>query len=222
MEERNIAKYIDHTLLKANATEAQIRRLCEEAREYHFASVCVNTCYVPLAAELLKGSGVKTCCVVGFPLGAMSTAAKAFEAADAVKNGAEEVDMVINIGAVKFGDWDYVAKDIEEVVKASHDKALVKVIIETCLLTDDEKVLACRTAKEAGADFVKTSTGFSIGGATVEDIRLMRETVGAEMGVKASGGIKTYEDAIAMIEAGATRIGASSGIAIVEGAQAKE
>ncbi|MBQ1770347.1 MAG: deoxyribose-phosphate aldolase [Clostridia bacterium] len=222
MEERNIAKYIDHTLLKANATEAQIRRLCEEASEYHFASVCVNTCYVPLAAELLKGSGVKTCCVVGFPLGAMSTAAKAFEAADAVKNGAEEVDMVINIGAVKFGDWDYVAKDIEEVVKASHDKALVKVIIETCLLTDDEKVLACRTAKEAGADFVKTSTGFSIGGATVEDIRLMRETVGAEMGVKASGGIKTYEDAIAMIEAGATRIGASSGIAIVEGAQAKE
>ena len=222
MEERNIAKYIDHTLLKANATEAQIRRLCEEASEYHFASVCVNTCYVTLAAELLKGSGVKTCCVVGFPLGAMSTAAKAFEAADAVKNGAEEVDMVINIGAVKFGDWDYVAKDIEEVVKASHDKALVKVIIETCLLTDDEKVLACRTAKEAGADFVKTSTGFSIGGATVEDIRLMRETVGAEMGVKASGGIKTYEDAIAMIEAGATRIGASSGIAIVEGAQAKE
>lgn len=222
MEERNIAKYIDHTLLKANATEAQIRRLCEEASEYHFASVCVNTCYVPLAAELLKGSGVKTCCVVGFPLGAMSTAAKAFEAADAVKNGAEEVDMVINIGAVKFGDWDYVAKDIEEVVKASHDKALVKVIIETCLLTDDEKVLACRTAKDAGADFVKTSTGFSIGGATVEDIRLMRETVGAEMGVKASGGIKTYEDAIAMIEAGATRIGASSGIAIVEGAQAKE
>ena len=222
MEERNIAKYIDHTLLKANATEAQIRRLCEEASDYHFASVCVNTCYVPLAAELLKGSGVKTCCVVGFPLGAMSTAAKAFEAADAVKNGAEEVDMVINIGAVKFGDWDYVAKDIEEVVKASHDKALVKVIIETCLLTDDEKVLACRTAKEAGADFVKTSTGFSIGGATVEDIRLMRETVGAEMGVKASGGIKTYEDAIAMIEAGATRIGASSGIAIVEGAQAKE
>lgn len=222
MEERNIAKYIDHTLLKANATEAQIRRLCEEASEYHFASVCVNTCYVPLAAELLKGSGVKTCCVVGFPLGAMSTAAKAFEAADAVKNGAEEVDMVINIGAVKFGDWDYVAKDIEEVVKASHDKALVKVIIETCLLTDDEKVLACRAAKEAGADFVKTSTGFSIGGATVEDIRLMRETVGAEMGVKASGGIKTYEDAIAMIEAGATRIGASSGIAIVEGAQAKE
>ena len=151
MEERNIAKYIDHTLLKANATEAQIRRLCEEASEYHFASVCVNTCYVTLAAELLKGSGVKTCCVVGFPLGAMSTAAKAFEAADAVKNGAEEVDMVINIGAVKFGDWDYVAKDIEEVVKASHDKALVKVIIETCLLTDDEKVLACRTAKEAGA-----------------------------------------------------------------------
>ena len=222
MEERNIAKYIDHTLLKANATEAQIRRLCEEASEYHFASVCVNTCYVPLAAELLKGSGVKTCCVVGFPLGAMSTAAKAFEAADAVKNGAEEVDMVINIGAVKFGDWDYVAKDIEEVVKASHDKALVKVIIETCLLTDDEKVLACRTAKDAGADFVKTSTGFSIGGATVEDIRLMRETVGAEMGVNASGGIKTYEDAIAMIEAGATRIGASSGIAIVEGAQAKE
>ncbi len=221
MDERNIASYIDHTLLKANATEAQIRRLCGEAKEYQFASVCVNTCYVPLAAELLKGSGVKTCCVVGFPLGAMSTEAKAYEAADAVKNGAEEVDMVINVGAVKFGNWDYVAKDIEAVVKASHDKALVKVIIETCLLTDEEKVMACTAAKEAGADFVKTSTGFSTGGATVEDIRLMRETVGAEMGVKASGGIRTYEDAAAMIEAGATRIGASSGIAIVEGAKNK-
>ena len=218
MEERNIATYIDHTLLKANATEAQIRKLCEEAAEYRFASVCVNTCYVPLAAELLKGSGVKTCCVVGFPLGAMSTAAKAFEAADAVENGAEEVDMVLNIGAAKFGDWDYVRNDIGQVVKAVGGKALVKVIIETCLLSDDEKVLACGAAKEAGADFVKTSTGFSIGGATVEDIRLMREAVGSDMGVKASGGIKTYEDAVAMIEAGATRIGTSSGIAIVEGA----
>lgn len=221
MDERNIARYIDHTLLKANATEDQIRKLCEEAREYQFASVCVNTCYVPLAAELLKGSGVKTCCVVGFPLGAMSTEAKAYEAADAVKNGAEEVDMVINVGAIKSGNWDYVKKDIERVVKASHDKALVKVIIETCLLTDEEKVMACTAAKEAGADFVKTSTGFSTGGATVEDIRLMRETVGSEMGVKASGGIRTYEDAAAMIEAGATRIGASSGIAIVEGAKNK-
>ncbi|MBR5804555.1 MAG: deoxyribose-phosphate aldolase [Clostridia bacterium] len=221
MDERNIARYIDHTLLKANATEDQIRKLCEEAREYQFASVCVNTCYVPLAAELLKGSGVKTCCVVGFPLGAMSTEAKAYEAADAVKNGAEEVDMVINVGAIKSGNWDYVKKDIERVVKASHDRALVKVIIETCLLTDEEKVMACTAAKEAGADFVKTSTGFSTGGATVEDIRLMRETVGSEMGVKASGGIRTYEDAAAMIEAGATRIGASSGIAIVEGAKNK-
>ena len=221
MDERNIARYIDHTLLKANATEDQIRKLCEEASEYQFASVCVNTCYVPLAAELLKGSGVKTCCVVGFPLGAMSTEAKAYEAADAVKNGAEEVDMVINVGAIKSGNWDYVKKDIERVVKASHDRALVKVIIETCLLTDEEKVMACTAAKEAGADFVKTSTGFSTGGATVEDIRLMRETVGSEMGVKASGGIRTYEDAAAMIEAGATRIGASSGIAIVEGAKNK-
>ncbi|MBR0445373.1 MAG: deoxyribose-phosphate aldolase [Clostridia bacterium] len=221
MEERNIAQYIDHTLLRANATEAQIRRLCEEAMEYHFASVCVNTCYVPLAAELLKGSGVKTCCVVGFPLGAMSTEGKAFEAADAVKKGAEEVDMVINVGAIKSGNWDYVKEDIERVVKASHDKALVKVIIETCLLTDEEKVHACITAKEAGADFVKTSTGFSTGGATVEDIQLMRETVGSEMGVKASGGVRTYEDAIAMIEAGASRIGASSGIAIVAGAKCR-
>ncbi|MBQ6425560.1 MAG: deoxyribose-phosphate aldolase [Clostridia bacterium] len=221
MEERNIAQYIDHTLLRANATEAQIRRLCEEAMEYHFASVCVNTCYVPLAAELLKGSGVKTCCVVGFPLGAMSTEGKAFEAADAVKKGAEEVDMVINVGAIKSGNWDYVKEDIERVVKASHDKALVKVIIETCLLTDEEKVHACITAKEAGADFVKTSTGFSTGGATVEDIQLMRETVGSEMGVKASGGVRTYEDAIAMIEAGASRIGASSGIAIVAGAKSR-
>ena len=211
MEERNIAQYIDHTLLRANATEAQIRRLCEEAMEYHFASVCVNTCYVPLAAELLKGSGVKTCCVVGFPLGAMSTEGKAFEAADAVKKGAEEVDMVINVGAIKSGNWDYVKEDIERVVKASHDKALVKVIIETCLLTDEEKVHACITAKEAGADFVKTSTGFSTGGATV----------GSEMGVKASGGVRTYEDAIAMIEAGASRIGASSGIAIVAGAKSR-
>ena len=221
MEERNIAQYIDHTLLRANATEAQIRRLCEEAMEYHFASVCVNTCYVPLAAELLKGSGVKTCCVVGVPLGAMSTEGKAFEAADAVKKGAEEVDMVINVGAIKSGNWDYVKEDIERVVKASHDKALVKVIIETCLLTDEEKVHACITAKEAGADFVKTSTGFSTGGATVEDIQLMRETVGSEMGVKASGGVRTYEDAIAMIEAGASRIGASSGIAIVAGAKCR-
>ena len=217
MEERNIAQYIDHTLLRANATEAQIRRLCEEAMEYHFASVCVNTCYVPLAAELLKGSGVKTCCVVGFPLGAMSTEGKAFEAADAVKKGAEEVDMVINVGAIKSGNWDYVKEDIERVVKASHDKALVKVIIETCLLTDEEKVHACITAKEAGADFVKTSTGFSTGGATVEDIQLMRETVGSEMGVKASGGVRTLADAEAMIKAGATRLGTSAGVAIAQG-----
>lgn len=213
----NLAKYIDHTLLKANATENQIVNLCKEAREHKFASVCVNPGYVPLAAKELAGSGVKTCCVIGFPLGATSTEAKVQETIDSIRNGAGEVDMVIHVGQVKSGNWTYVKKDIEEVVVAARGKALVKVIIETCLLTDEEKVKVCAIAKMAGADFVKTSTGFSTGGATVEDIRLMRQTVGPDMGVKASGGVKDYKTAMAMIEAGATRIGTSNGISIVQG-----
>lgn len=218
----SIAGMIDHTLLKANASADQIKKICEEALQYHFASVCVNTCYVPLVAKMLKGSGVNTCCVVGFPLGAASTRSKAEEAREAVANGANEVDMVISVGAIKSGDWNYVKNDIAEVVKTSREGgAIVKVIIEACLLTDEEKVLACKASKEAGASFVKTSTGFSTGGATVEDIRLMRKTVGPAMGVKASGGIKSYKDAMDMIRAGANRIGASCGIEIVR-SEAKE
>jgi deoxyribose-phosphate aldolase len=212
----NIAKYIDHTLLKAEATKDQIEKLCEEAREYDFASVCVNPAWVSYAAELLKGTSVKVCTVIGFPLGATTPEVKAYETDDAIKNGATEVDMVINIGALKSGNRELVKKDIEAVVKAAEGKALTKVIIETALLTDEEKRVSCQLSKEVGADFVKTSTGFSTAGATVEDIKLMRETVGPEMGVKASGGVRNAEDAKAMIEAGATRIGASSGISIVQ------
>ena len=215
----NISKYIDHTYLKPEASVDDIRRICDEAKKYQTASVCVNPSYVKFVAEQLEGSGVTPCCVVGFPLGATTPEAKAFEAADAVKNGAREVDMVINVGAIKSGDWDLVQRDIEAVVNAVKGKALLKVIIECCLLTDEEKVLACKAAKAAGADFVKTSTGFSTGGATVADVRLMRETVGPEMGVKASGGVRTYEDAVAMIEAGASRLGASSTNKIVAGAK---
>ena len=211
-------KYIDHTLLKADATKEQITKLCNEAKEHDFASVCVNTCYVPLCKELLKDSDVKVCCVVGFPLGAMDTASKAFEAKTAVSNGAGEVDMVINIGALKDKDYDYVTKDIEAVVNASKP-AIVKVIIETCLLTDEEKVEACKCAMKANAEFVKTSTGFSTSGATVEDVTLMRKTVGTVCKVKAAGGIRSYEDAIKMIDAGADRLGCSAGIKIVEGAK---
>jgi deoxyribose-phosphate aldolase len=214
----DLAKMIDHTLLKPDAKKEQIETLCREAAEYRFASVCVNPYWVPLARQFLSGTGVKVCTVIGFPLGATSTAAKVAETEQAIKDGAEEVDMVINIGALKSGDEDAVKKDIASVVAAAKGKALVKVIIETCLLTDEEKRLACRLAVEAGADYVKTSTGFSTGGATVEDIRLMREAVGSDFGVKASGGIRTYEDAMAMIEAGATRIGASASIAIMKGA----
>ena len=214
----NISKYIDHTYLKPEASVDDIRRICDEAKKYQTASVCVNPSYVKFVAEQLEGSGVTPCCVVGFPLGATTPEAKAFEAADAAKNGAREVDMVINVGAIKSGDWDLVQRDIEAVVNAVKGKALLKVIIECCLLTDEEKVLACKAAKAAGADFVKTSTGFSTGGATVADVRLMRETVGPEMGVKASGGVRTYEDAVAMIEAGASRLGASSTNKIVAGA----
>ncbi|EAR63938.1 deoxyribose phosphate aldolase [Bacillus sp. NRRL B-14911] len=213
----NVAKMIDHTLLKADATKEQIEVLCSEAKEYSFASVCVNPAWVSYASELLEGSGVDVCTVIGFPLGASTPEVKAFETKNAIENGATEVDMVINIGALKSGSSDLVEADIRAVVEAAKGKALTKVIIETSLLTEDEKVLACELAVKAGTDFVKTSTGFSTGGATVEDIRLMRKTVGPEIGVKASGGVRSTEDAQQMIEAGATRIGASSGVAIVNG-----
>lgn len=217
--EKPLAKYIDHTLLKPEASAGQVRALCQEAREYGFASVCVNSCYAGLAAAALKGSDVKTCCVVGFPLGAMVTEAKAYETRAAMGAGAQEIDMVINVGALKSGDDVLVRGDIAAVVAAAEHRALVKVIIETCLLTDEEKVRVCRLAKEAGADFVKTSTGFSTGGATAEDVALMRRTVGPEMGVKASGGIRDLSAALRMIEVGASRIGASAGVKIVEEAR---
>lgn len=218
MDKKTIASMIDHTLLKPEATPAQVEKLCAEAAEYHFASVCVNPVYIPLAARLLKNTGVKVCCVVGFPLGAIAPEQKAAEAASCAAMGAEELDMVIHIGAAKAGDWALVQRDIEGVVKAAAGRT-VKVIIETCLLTDEEKVKACEAAKAAGAHFVKTSTGFSTGGATTHDIALMRKTVGPEMGVKASGGIRDYATAMAMIEAGANRIGASAGIEIVAAAE---
>ncbi|HEL2411786.1 TPA: deoxyribose-phosphate aldolase [Streptococcus suis] len=212
-------KYIDHTILKPETTQEQVEKILAEAKEYDFASVCVNPTWVALAAESLKDSDVKVCTVIGFPLGANTPAVKAFETKDAISDGADEIDMVINIGALKTGNYDLVLEDIKAVVAASGDK-LVKVIIEACLLTDDEKVKACQLSQEAGADYVKTSTGFSTGGATVADVALMRKTVGPDMGVKASGGARSYEDAIAFIEAGASRIGASSGVAIMNGAQA--
>ena len=219
MNKQQLAGMIDHTILKANASEAEVRKVCEEALEYGFASVCINPANISLASEMLKGSKVKVCTVIGFPLGANTSAVKAFETDDAIKNGAQEVDMVIKIGKLKDKDYEYVKNDIKAVVDASKGRALSKVIIETCLLTDEEKAKACELAKEAGADYVKTSTGFSTGGATPEDIKLMRETVGPEMGVKASGGVRTYEDAMAVVENGATRIGASASIAIVEQAE---
>jgi len=215
-----INKYIDHTLLKANATSQQITKLCEEAKEYDFASVCVNTCYVPLCADLLKGTDVKVCCVVGFPLGAMDSKSKAFETTTAIENGAQEIDMVINIGAAKEGNWEYVEKDIAEVVKAAKGNT-VKVIIETCLLTDEEKVKACQASVNAKATFVKTSTGFSTAGATVEDVKLMKQTVNGKCFVKAAGGIRTGEDAQKMIDAGADRLGCSAGIQIITDFQNK-
>lgn len=217
-----LAHMIDHTLLKPDATPAMITQLCAEARKYHFASVCVNPTHIKLCADLLKGSDVKVCTVIGFPLGANTTDVKAYEARQALQDGANEIDMVINIGALKTGDTGLVGEDIHAVVMAGHaGKALVKVIIETALLTDDEKVTACKLAKEAGADFVKTSTGFSGGGANVHDIALMRQTVGPVMGVKASGGVRTHEDAVALVEAGATRIGASAGIKIIQADEAE-
>lgn len=211
----NIARKIDHTLLKADAVKDQIVTLCQEAKEYNFYSVCVNPTWVKEASKQLEGSDVEVCTVIGFPLGANTTETKEFETKNAIGNGATEVDMVINIGQLKAQDDEAVEKDIRTVVKAAEGKALVKVIIETSLLTEEEKVRACELSVKAGADYVKTSTGFSTGGATVADIKLMRETVGHDIGVKASGGVRDREDAVAMIEAGASRIGASSGIKIV-------
>lgn len=211
------ASLIDHTLLKPEASEADIKKLCDEAAQYGFASVCVNPAWVKKAAEFLRGSGVPVCTVIGFPLGATLPDVKAYEARRAIFNGAREVDMVINIGALKSGDDCTVEDDIRAVVEAAHENGvLCKVIIETALLTDEEKVRACLASKNAGADFVKTSTGFSKGGATVHDVSLMRQTVGSALGVKASGGVKGIEDARAMFEAGATRIGASVGVKIAQ------
>ena len=217
-DDPDVAGMIDHTLLKPDATADQIAQLCYEARKYKFASVCVNPTHVKLCAELLQGSSANVCTVIGFPLGASSPEVKAFEAETAIHDGATEIDMVINIGALKAGDHTLVAQDIREVVRMGHShNALVKVIIETALLTEEEKVTACLLSKEAGADFVKTSTGFSGGGATVEDIALMRRVIGPEMGVKASGGVRDFEDAQNLVAAGATRLGASAGVKIVQG-----
>ncbi|MBG9944483.1 deoxyribose-phosphate aldolase [Brevibacillus formosus] len=214
----NMNKYIDHTLLKPDATQEMIDKLCAEAREHDFMSVCVNPFWVKRSAELLAGSDVKVCTVIGFPLGASTIESKAAETRDAIANGATEVDMVLNVGALKSGDLETVKKDIAAVKQAAGD-ILLKVILETCLLTEEEKVVACKLSVEAGADYVKTSTGFSTGGATVEDIALMRKTVGPNVGVKASGGVRDGETAVAMIEAGASRIGTSSGVSIVTGAK---
>ena len=221
MKRRELAQYLDHTQLKPEARPDQIRALCEEARDHQMASVCVNPVYVPLASKLLAGTDVDVCTVIGFPLGATSTAAKVCEAEVALAEGATELDMVMAIGLLKAGDQDAVRGDVGAVAAVAHAHGgLLKVIIETALLTDEEKVTACTLAKEAGADFVKTSTGFAASGAKVEDVALMRETVGPAMGVKAAGGIHTYEEAMAMIEAGATRIGASRSLTILDGAPA--
>lgn len=214
----NVNKMIDHTLLKPEANEEALLMLIEEAKKYEFASVCVNPYWVALASKELAGTSVEICTVIGFPLGANTTAVKAFEAEDAIKNGATEVDMVINVGALKSGDEETVLKDIEAVVAVAKGKALVKVILENCLLTDREIAVASKLSVQAGADFVKTSTGFSTGGATIKDVALMRKTVGPTIGVKASGGVRTTEDAKAMMHAGASRVGASSSVAIVDAA----
>lgn len=219
LTKQELAKYIDHTNLKPEATRSDIAALCAEAKEYGFASVCVNPCHVAFAARLLAGTDVAVCCVIGFPLGASTTAVKAYEAIDAVHKGATEIDMVINVGWAREGRWGEVQAEIAAVVAAIRGRAKLKVILETCLLTDEQKVEACRAAVKAGADFVKTSTGFSKAGATVEDVALMRQTVGPDVGVKAAGGVRTYADAIAMIEAGASRIGASAGVALLEEAE---
>lgn len=214
---KNYAAYIDHTLLKADATKQQVIELCEEAKKYEFASVCINPTWVKTAAEALQNTNVKVCTVIGFPLGASTTETKIFETKDAIANGAGEIDMVLNVGALHSGLIEYVQKDIEGVVEAAKGKAIVKVILETSLLDAMQKRTACELSVLAGADFVKTSTGFSTGGATSEDVKLMRSVVGPKIGVKASGGVRSIEDVNKMIEAGATRIGASSGVAIMEG-----
>ncbi len=225
-DDLNLAKKIDHTLLKPDATPDQIAQLCFEARKYGFASVCVNPAWIKLCTELLKGTDVKVCSVVGFPLGATPPEVKVFETEKVIKDGANEIDMVINIGALKAGDTELVARDIRGVVETAHKHgAIVKVIIEVALLNDEEKVIASLLSKEAGADFVKTSTGFASSGATVHDVALMRRTVGPEMGVKAAGGVRTREDAESMVKAGATRLGASAGVKIVQtgnGAESKK
>jgi len=217
ISKKQLAKMIDYTLIKPTATRNDIEKLCEEAESYGFGCVCVNSMYVSLAKQLLKGTDVKVCSTVGFPFGATLPEVKAFEAEKVVEKGAREIDMVINIGALKSGNYETVKKDIEALVnvKRSHSDLVIKVIIETGYLTPQEKIMACRLAKEAGADFVKTSTGL-VGGATVEDVKLMRETVGKDMGVKAAGGIRTFKQALAMIESGANRIGTSTGVAIIE------
>lgn len=212
----NINKLIDHTALKPNTNKESILKLIAEAKTYDFASVCVNPCWVALTHQELKNTDVKVCTVIGFPLGANTIEVKVFETKDAIEKGAQEIDMVINIAMLKDKEYDYVENEIHQIVEAAKDKAIVKVIIETCLLTDEEKIKACELSQKAGADFVKTSTGFSTGGATVHDIALMRKTVGAEMGVKASGGVHTHEEALAMVEAGATRIGASAGVKLLK------
>jgi deoxyribose-phosphate aldolase len=223
MQNSEIARLIDHTLLKPEATADQIKKLCAEAREHEFASVCVNPWWVPVAARELAGSPVKVCTVIGFPLGANATATKQFEAENAIASGAKEVDMVINVGALRSGDLAGVKADIQAVAEAAHKGgAILKVIIETALLTDEQKVTACKLSVEAGADFVKTSTGFASGGATAEDVALMRKTVGPHIGVKASGGVRSLADLDKMVEAGATRIGTSSGAAILANAKATE
>lgn len=211
----NIKEYIDHTLLKPDATEQAILRICDEAKEYGFKSVCVNPSRIELVAERLKGTAVLPCCVIGFPLGATLSCVKAYEANAAIERGAKEIDIVINIGAAKDGDWNMVSDDIRAVVDASGGRASVKVIIETCLLTDDEKIKACECAMLSGADYVKTSTGFSSGGANCHDVELMRNVVGDKLGVKASGGVRTPEDAEKLIEAGASRLGTSNGIKLI-------
>lgn len=216
MEQHRLAEYVDYTLLKPTATREDVLRLCEEAKAYRTCSVCVNSCFVKTVREALRGTGIKTCCVVGFPLGAMSSQAKAEETRIAIEDGAEEIDMVQNIGHVKAGEWSLVEQDIAAVTEAARGRALVKVILETCLLTQEEIVASCQAAARAGADFVKTSTGFSTGGARAEDIALMRKTVGPKMGVKASGGIRTRQAAEEMIQAGASRIGASSAALFAE------
>ena len=213
---KSIEKYIDHTMLKPDATREMLERLCNEAKEYGFYSVCINSYYVNLCKQLVSDSDVKVCCVVGFPLGASNYAVKAFEAKNAIDNGAQEIDMVINIGALKNKEYDVVLNDIKSVVNETKGKALLKVIIETCLLTDEEKIKACKLSVEAGAHFVKTSTGFSLSGATVHDVKLMKDAVNGKCKIKASGGIRTLNDLENMISAGADRVGASSSVSIMK------